>query len=321
MKSVVDIFNIKSDEEFKNVALQIYEYQRKSNPVYSEFVDLLKWPEPKGLSEIPFLPIEFFKTKKVVSTGDPVMLRFKSSGTGGDRSSHYISDPALYHQSFSISYRQFIGEPEDQIILALLPNYLEQGDSSLVYMVEQLIRQSKNEHSGFVLNEFSELFARYDKALKSGKQVVIFGVSYALLDLSESERDLNKAIIIETGGMKGRRKELTKAELHSILSEKLKPNRIFSEYGMTELLSQAYCSEDLIFKSPAWMKVLIRDVNDPFSYLENGKTGGINIIDLANMHSCSFIATQDLGKITNSGFEIVGRFDNSEIRGCNLLVQ
>lgn len=243
-----------------------------------------------------------------------------SSGTGGNRSSHYVASKNLYEHTFERIYRQQIGNPEDQVILALLPNYIEQGNSSLVYMVDHLIRMTKSEMSGFYLNNLEDLIRQYQSAQNSGKRVVIFGVSYALLDLCELKPNLANAIIIETGGMKGRRKELTKAELHAILRNGLNCENIASEYGMTELLSQGYSLKNGLFQPGLTMKVLIREVNDPYNFIPEGKTGGINIIDLANLYSCSFIETQDLGKMHPEGFEIMGRFDHSEVRGCNLMI-
>jgi hypothetical protein len=314
------IFKIKSSEEFLEHALNTYEYQIQHCKVYKEYVERLNWVYPTTLNEIPFLPISFFKTHKVISNLT-TKIRFKSSGTGGNRSSHYLGDLSLYNSSFQTCYSQQIGDVRQQIIIALLPNYLEQGDSSLVYMVDALIKKSSSEISGFILNDIEKFKIKYCEAVSTGKEIIIFGVSYALLDLADAGLNLSKATIIETGGMKGKRKELTKEQLHQTLKESLKPKKILSEYGMTELLSQAYCDSDLIFTPPNWMHFLIRDINDPFSYLPENKTGGLNIIDLANRESCSFIATQDLAKANQKGIEIMGRFDNSDIRGCNLLIQ
>lgn len=315
------IFSLKDELDFNQLALEIYAFQKSNVPVYSAYVDLLNHPEPSHFTEIPFLPIEFFKTNKILSTGNESELIFRSSGTGGERSTHIVAKANLYKDSFVKTYSDQIGNPRDQVILALLPNYIEQGESSLVFMVDHLIQLTANSLSGFFLNEYDEIIARYTEALANNKQVVIFGVSYALLDLAELKPDLSKAIIIETGGMKGRRSEMTKDELHNHLRMNLSCNKIASEYGMTELLSQAYSLENGLFQTPSWMKILIREVNDPFHYLNSGKTGGINVIDLANLYSCSFIETQDLGRITDSGFEIMGRFDHADLRGCNLLVQ
>lgn len=314
------IFEIENDQDFLDCALELFSYQKKHCSIYGEFVEYLNWPEPTKLKQIPFLPISFFKTHKVVDSSQNSQLLFKSSGTGGNRSKHFVSSPQLYQKSFNSAYRKIVGDPNNQVILALLPNYLEQGESSLVYMVDHLIKRSKNELSGFFLNNTDDLITNYKEAAKNQANIIIFGVSYALLDLAEENVDLSKATIIETGGMKGRREEMTKKDLHTKLRNGLNNPEIRSEYGMTELLSQAYSKEEW-FECPPWMKLLIRDTNDPFTYSPNGKTGGINIIDLANIHSCSFIASQDLGRILNNRFQIMGRFDNSDIRGCNLMVQ
>ena len=315
------IFNIRSEEEFTHVALEVYDYQVTHCEIYRKYVQQLHWPDPARVEEIPFLPISFFKSHVVQSDEKQTKLVFKSSGTGGSRSEHHVADPLMYETAFTHTYRNYLGPPEDQVILALLPNYIEQGDSSLIYMVDRLIQQTNNPLSGFFPDEHSKLVERYEEAIQQEKKVVIFGVSYALLDLCLLTPDLHQAIIIETGGMKGRRKELTKAELHEQLSTGLNCKNIRSEYGMTELLSQGYSNEKMLFQFAPWMQYRIREVNDPFSYITSEKTGGINLIDLANLYSCSFIATQDLGRHKPGGLEIMGRFDHSDIRGCNLLVQ
>lgn len=315
------VFEIKNDAEFNELALEIFEYQSQTIPVYAQYVKGLNKSKPKHYSEIPFLPISFFKTHCVCKQGLNPQVIFKSSGTTGQiRSQHLVEDVKIYEQSFLKAYSFLIGDPKNQVILALLPSYLEQGESSLVYMVEKLIKETNNELSGFLLNSPAEIENRYLEAIKSNKEVVLFGVSYALLDLADKKVNLSKAKIIETGGMKGKRKEMTKDELHAILKTGLNVPFISSEYGMTELLSQGYSNQNGLFESPPWMKILIREVNDPFSYVGNGKTGGINVIDLANFNSCSFIATQDLGRVEADKFRIMGRFDNADIRGCNLLI-
>ena len=316
------IFTLNSDDHFNRLALDMYAFQKTHCAVYRDFIRLLGRPEPKEYTEIPFLPISFFKEQDIITEGFLPELTFLSSGTTGmQRSRHLVARAALYERSFMETYRQQIGQPEDQVILALLPSYLEQGQSSLVYMVDQLIKESKSEHSGFLLNSIDDVAIRYEQALLQGKKTILFGVSYALLDLAEKGINLSKAVIIETGGMKGRRKEMTKEELHAALKKALKVETVLSEYGMTELLSQAYCDQQLNFRTPPWMKILVRDINDPLGWAKPGKTGGINVIDLANMYSCSFIATQDLGKSDNDSFQILGRFDQSDIRGCNMLVE
>lgn len=316
------IFLVNNEVDFSTLALKVYAFQQENCVVYREFIQQLGKKYPTTIEEIPFLPISFFKTHDVITDSKSVELTFLSSGTTGSiRSKHLVHKASLYERSFLQTYRQFFGNPEEQVILALLPNYLEQGNSSLVYMVQELIKQTNNNLSGFLLDQPQKIISAYEQALLSGKKVVIFGVSYALLDLAEQKVDLSEAVIIETGGMKGRRKEVTKEELHVILKDGLKVSHISSEYGMTELLSQAYSDKNGIFETPPWMKIFCRDTNDPFSYVETGKTGGINVIDLANIYSCSFIATQDLGKIENDHFRIMGRFDNSDLRGCNLMIE
>ena len=317
------IFSITSAADFDRIALETFQFQAENCAVYNQFCKSILKKTPIKIEEIPFLPISFFKTHDIrTNSNKEVEHTFYSSGTTGEnRSKHLILSTIIYEESFAKTYQKFIGNPEEQVILALLPNYLEQGNSSLVFMVDALIKHSKSNLSGFLLNNLDTIEEKYTQALLSGKKVVIFGVSYALLDLAEKNINLSEAFIIETGGMKGRRKELTKEELHTALIAGLKIPFISSEYGMTELLSQAYSDKDGLFNTPAWMKILIRDLNDPFCYLENGKTGGINIIDLANLYSCSFISSQDLGKIEGNSFRIMGRFDNSDIRGCNLMVE
>lgn len=317
------IFSIHSDVSFEKTALEVFRFQYEHNFIYRTFADSLGKSNPKSLTEIPFLPIGFFKTHSVISC-DPenIELTFLSSGTtDSTRSKHLIHSASIYEKSFEASYRKFIGNPEEQVILGLLPNYIEQGNSSLVYMVDKLIHLSQSNLSGFMLNELESVKSIYYEAIYSGKKVVIFGVSYALLDLAEKGTDLSQALIIETGGMKGRRAELTKEELHQELINGLNVPFVSSEYGMTELLSQAYSNKEGLFIEPKWMKILIRDTNDPLSYVSAGKSGGINVIDLANIYSCSFIATQDLGKIIDNKFQLLGRFDNADIRGCNLMVE
>ncbi len=319
-QSIDDIFSISSNDDFLRLALKVYHYQKEHCSIYGDYIRSIGKDEPKTLEEIPFLPISFFKSHVVKDDSKETQLIFRSSGTGGERSQHHIADTKLYERSFNQTYDQLIGNPADQVILALLPNYLEQGESSLIYMVDHLIKRTGNKLSGFFLNNHESLLNAYREAILEGKHVVIFGVSYALLDLTELKPDLSNATIIETGGMKGRRKELTKSELHEALRKGLNCTKIASEYGMTELLSQAYSISNEIFVPAKTMRILIREVNDPFSYVEQGKTGGINVIDLANLHSCSFIETQDLGRENSKGFEVMGRFDQSDIRGCNLMV-
>jgi hypothetical protein len=321
MRDFQSIFSISIEQEFESKALEAFEFQRENCEVYRDYLSILNSPKPTCIEEIPFLPISFFRTHRVIATGRENTKIFKSSGTtDSERSQHFIADLSLYEKSFEKSWRYFIGNPEEQVILALLPNYLEQGDSSLVYMVDWLIKKTNNSLSGFILNNTDEIHQHYQKAHQNGKKCVVIGVSYALLDLAEQNLDFSEALIIETGGMKGRRKEMIKEELHETLMQGLNVSKIASEYGMTELLSQAYSIENGIFKTPPWMKVLIRDVYDPFVYEQEGKLGAVNVIDLANFYSCSFIATDDLGRSFGDQFTISGRMDKSIQRGCNLLV-
>ncbi|MFY7667704.1 MAG: acyl transferase [Crocinitomicaceae bacterium] len=316
------IFNVKTEAEFQGLALEIFHFQKSNCSVYGEYLRLLGRENPKSISEIPFLPIQFFKSHEVLSKPKTVNeTLFLSSGTGLiGRSKHLVSDVSIYEQSFRKAYELQFGDPKKQVILALLPNYIEQGNSSLVFMVNDLINRSENELSGFLLNDFDELRERYNSALSSGKKVVIFGVSYALLDLAEQGFDLSKALIIETGGMKGRREELSKAELHNRIKNGLGVEYVSSEYGMTELLSQAYSEKNGVFQTPPWMKVIFSDVYDPLTVVDGSSKSLINVIDLANINSCSFIQTQDLGRKVENGFVLEGRLDLSDIRGCNLMV-
>ena len=321
----INLFNSHSSEEFKTLSLQIFQKQYQKIPVYRSFVDALniKPHQVMKIEDIPFMPIEFFKDYKVLAEEEKAELIFKSSGTTGmQRSQHFVKSAKVYKESFVKGFEYFYGPISDYIFLALLPSYLENGDSSLVYMADHLIKLSKNKDSGFYLNDYSKIIEKLHQLKSSPKKVMLLGVSYALLDLVEMQDfDFPNLTIMETGGMKGRRKEVVREELHELISKGFGVEKIHSEYGMTELLSQAYSKGDGVFNCPPWMKIMIRDVNDPLSLLEEGKSGAINIIDLANIHSVSFLATQDLGKITAPNeFQILGRFDNSDIRGCNLLI-
>lgn len=320
-----DIFSIASEESFTEVALNVFKFQFENNPVYRSFCDLL-YKHPSDITcveDIPFLPIQFFKSHQVLSSTSNIQTTFTSSGTTGSTTSkHHITNLDLYKESFRKGFQQFYGNIEDYVILALLPSYLERQGSSLVYMVNDMITQSKHPESGFYLDNISELKEQLISLDSNGQKVLIIGVSFALLDLVEAYKfQLKHTIVMETGGMKGRRKEIIRDELHSILKKGFGVDSIHSEYGMTELLSQAYSKGNGIFKCPNWMKVLTRDPEDALTLQQPQKTGGINIIDLANLNSCSFIATQDLGRVaTNNSFEIIGRFDASDVRGCNLMV-
>ena len=320
-----NIFKIKNDVDFEKIALDIFQFQVKNCTVYADFIKFLNVDvnTVKSITDIPFLPIQFFKSHKIVSNKNKVEKIFLSSGTGGTQSQHFVTNVLLYEESYRNGFEHFYGNIEDYTVLALLPSYLERNGSSLIYMVVDLIKKSKNEESGFFLKNTQKMTKIIEKSSKNDKKLLILGVSYALLDLVESQQfDLKDAIIMETGGMKGRRKEMIREELHAILCKGFGVEKIHSEYGMTELLSQAYSKGNGVFETPNWMKILVRDTEDALTLLPNGKTGGINVIDLANINSCSFIATQDLGKKRSKNtFEILGRFDNSDIRGCNLLIQ
>ena len=319
------IFNIQNKQEFKALSLAVFKHQFKNNKVYRSFCDLL-FVHPSSIStieEIPFLPIQFFKSRKVLSSLDEIQETFTSSGTtGSSTSKHLVTDINLYKESYLKGFAHFYGNIEEYTVLALLPNYLEREGSSLVFMVADLIQKSKKPESGFYLDNVQELAEKLTELDKTGQKTLLIGVSFALLDLIEMQQfNLKNTIIMETGGMKGRRKELVREELHTILQNGFGVTEIHSEYGMTELLSQGYSKGNGVFETPPWMKILTRDTEDALSINASGKNGGINVIDLANYNSCSFIATQDLGKVHENGtVEIIGRFDNSDIRGCNLMV-
>lgn len=320
-----DIFTISSAKQFEKIALKVFRFQYDNNVVYRQFCDLVKKDKHtvKSFKAIPFLPIQFFKSHDVVSNSDLPQTIFTSSGTTGSVTSrHIITDVSWYEQSYRQAFAQFYGDIEDYTVLALLPSYLERQGSSLIHMVEDLIQLSNNPDSGFYLNNYKALVEKLMQQESENKNVLLIGVTFALLDLIDKQNfQLENTIIMETGGMKGRRKEMIREELHEILTKGFGVKAIHSEYGMTELLSQAYSLGNGIFECPSWMQIHIRDTEDALNYISNGKTGGINVIDLANINSCSFIATQDLGKkYDNGSFEVLGRFDNSDIRGCNLMV-
>ena len=320
-----DIFTISSQKQFEKIALKTFRFQYENNLVYREFCDFLKTDvqKVKSLEQIPFLPIQFFKSHAVVSSTNAAEETFTSSGTTGMATSkHFVTDISLYEESYRKGFSQFYGNIEDYVVLALLPSYLEREGSSLIYMVEDLIQMTNNPESGFYLHNHEELIEKLTRLDNSGQNVILIGVTYALLDLIEKHPfQLQNTIIMETGGMKGQRKEMIREELHEQLCQGFGVTAIHSEYGMTELLSQAYSLGNGVFECPSWMQILVRDTEDALTYVSSGKTGGINVIDLANINSCSFIATQDLGKKNpNNSFEVLGRFDNSDIRGCNLMV-
>jgi phenylacetate-coenzyme A ligase PaaK-like adenylate-forming protein len=315
------VFTVISDKELNDLSLEIFRFQASSNPVYKEYIGSLTI-DPGTIdhySKIPFMPIGFFKNHCIYCADHEPEMVFRSSGTTGSLTSrHCVADLGIYEKSFSVAFRRFYGDPEQLRIFALLPSYRETGGSSLIYMAERLINKSSFSESGFYNTDSKTLAGMLNE---KEKKTLVLGVSYALLDLVEVCEIRNPGLIVmETGGMKGRRKEMVREELHKILKQGFGVTSIHSEYGMTELLSQAYSKGEGRFRTPPWMKVLIRDANDPLSLIGDNQTGGINVIDLANLYSCSFIATEDLGKsYPNGEFEVLGRFDASDIRGCNLL--
>lgn len=325
-KSFEDVLYKVNDKNFEDIALQLFRFQAKENPIYKQFLTLLGCDPMKiiRLAEIPCLPISFFKTHTVKAGNWRAEITFTSSGTTGiATSNHEVPQLSFYLSNAEKAFTYFFGPIRDYHILALLPSYLERRGSSLVAMAEHFISRSQSSHSGFYLNNQLELVDQLLKLRKEGsKKILLLGVSFALLELAENNSvDLSGCIVMETGGMKGRRKELVREELHQILCERLKVKAIFSEYGMTEMMSQAYSSGGGYYNCPPWLKIILRDINDPFAWESPGKAGGINIIDLANFHSCSFIETHDLGrKHQNGSFEVLGRMDNSDVRGCNLLI-
>ncbi len=325
MHNFEKIFNIQNHSDFKNQCLDIYHFQYQNNHVYQNYCNMI-CENPINLDEInkiPFLPISFFKTKKILSVDKFEKVFYSSGTTTSSRSKHFISNLKLYQESFINNFTLNYGDINKYTIIALLPNYYENKDSSLIYMVEKLIKLTKSNKSGFYLDDYSKLSKKLiELDIKNERKTILIGVPYALLDLVNfNQFKLNNTIIMETGGMKGQRKEMVKSELHEKLKIGFGVSKIHSEYGMTELLSQAYSKGEGIFESPPWMKVLIRDINDAQNLNFNKTSGAINIIDLANINSCSFIATDDMGRyINNSKFEVVGRIDNSDIRGCNLLI-
>ena len=326
MRSSLLAFNrITNDSEFNEHALALFQYQFEYNAVYRSYCDLINInpSDVKEIKDIPFLPIQFFKSHTVCSSPITPTNYFESSGTSGQiRSKHYVVDYSIYHKSFEKGFELFYGSIEDYTLIALLPSYLERDHASLVYMANELIQQTKQPLSGFYLDEWDKLKATLDRLEEKGQKTILLGVTFALLEAAEKFNwNLNHTLIMETGGMKGMRKEWVRAALHEHLKDRFGVRHIHAEYGMTELFSQAYSDGDGIFYSPPWMKVLTRAPEDPFEIQPIGKTGGLNIIDLANIDSCAFIATQDLGKLYDNGsFEVLGRFDQAEVRGCNLMV-
>lgn len=312
--------------EVDQFTLDLFRWQAESLAVYKEYLEALR-VEPSSINHInsiPFMPLSFFKSHTIKSWHFETAVEFSSSTTTGQIPAiHHLADPAFYQQHSEFLFERTYGKLKDWVILALLPSYLERGGSSLVYMIDHFIKRGKHAESGFFLHDYQALQAAYHEAKKNGKKVILWGVSYALLDLAASEYRLalqSEDVLMETGGMKGRRRELIREELHAILKAAFGVQAIHSEYGMTELLSQSYSTGEGIYHAPPSLRVMIRDAHDPFSMLSDGKTGGVNLIDLANIDSCAFLQTQDLGRRLNDGsFEILGRFDHSELRGCNLM--
>ncbi|MCL2027233.1 MAG: acyltransferase [Bacteroidales bacterium] len=331
------IFSISSEQEFNNIALEMFDFQMQKNSLYADFVNKLRsfrgsqQPmaetfdatfRPEHFTEIPCLPVEFFKNHNILIDGENTDQYFASSGTTGiNTSKHFIADFNLYEKSFTKGFTYFWDSPENYVILALLPNYSEQQNSSLIYMMDSLIKQTQSPESGFFLDDLDELNSRIQQ-LKH-KKIILFGVSYALLDFAEQyPQTLENTMVFETGGMKGRREELSKTELHKRLCEGFGVEKIYSEYGMTELLSQAYSKGENLFSCPPWMRVFTRPLTNPSGVEKHHVAGGINVIDLANYKSCPFIATQDLGKtFPDSTFEVLGRIEGSDVRGCSLLTE
>ncbi|HCX98977.1 MAG TPA: acyl transferase [Bacteroidales bacterium] len=318
------IFSV-TPAEFETLALDVFRFQVKHNGVYAQYVSYLNVDinSIKCIKQIPFLPISFFRSHRILVDDDKHEVIFSSSGTSGAESSkHYVKSLAVYEQSFLEGFRLFYGDVSNYCILALLPSYLEREGSSLVYMANRLIADSQNPHSGFFLHNPNELIERLKHLEEIHQPTILLGVTFALLELaSKYKLNLKSTIVMETGGMKGRGKELVRSEVHAILKQSFGLSSVHSEYGMTELLSQAYSKGEGIFSTPPWMRVKVRDPYDPFSYLPNSRSGALNIIDLANINSCSFIQTDDLGVLYSNGtFEVSGRMDGSQIRGCNLLV-
>lgn len=319
------IFSISNEADFETATLQVFRYQAENNPIYKKFITGLgiNADDITSIAQIPFLPVELFKSHKIITGTDADNVVFTSSGTTGMvTSSHHVSDISWYEQSFRKAFELFYGDIKEYTILALLPSYLEREGSSLIYMAQDLITLSANPASGFFLYDHEQLNEVLLQQKEANKPTLLIGVTFALLDFVDMYRiNFPDLIVMETGGMKGRRKEMIREELHATLCEGFGVDATHSEYGMTELLSQAYSKGNGVFNCPPWMKIIVRDTNDPFTLLGTHKTGGVNIIDLANINSCAFIATQDLGKVyADDSFEVIGRFDNSDIRGCNLLI-
>ncbi len=323
-KSFADSLYSVNEDNFEDIALNLFRFQAKNNPVYRQYLQHLKCNPNTvtGLDKVPFLPISLFKSQPIKTGTWKPRAEFTSSGTTGlTTSRHQVYDLTFYLGLSENIFRSFYDSTKQYHILALLPSYLERSGSSLIAMMDHLIKQSKSAHSGFYLHNHGDLINKIESLKGTDRQIIVWGVSFALLDLAEAyELDLSDCIVIETGGMKGRRKEWVREELHQFLKSRFNIQAVHSEYGMTELMSQAYSNGEGYYQCPAWMKMLVRDINDPFLIVK-GKAGVINVVDLANFHSCAFIETQDLGRVDQDGsFEVLGRIDNSDLRGCNLLV-
>jgi Acyl-protein synthetase, LuxE len=317
------IFSLQN-QNFDMLALELYKFQTIENPIYQQYQKLMgiDYTKVTDIVHIPYLPIEFFKTHPVLCKNCTVDLAFESSGTTGmQRSKHYIHDQELYKHSLFKGFEYFFGKPEKYVFVFLLPVYLENKSSSLLYMAKELAASSKYQEASFYLNNFGKLFNDLQLLMQKGEKIFLWGLTSALTDFfTDYKIDLKDSIILETGGMKGRQTEFTRKEVHKIISDRSGVVNVYSEYGMTELLSQAYSLGDGLFKTVPWMKILIRDMNDPLNLLDQNETGCINIIDLANIYSCAFIATDDIGKTyPDQSFEVIGRMDNSVLRGCNLM--
>jgi hypothetical protein len=320
------ILTVYNTTGFNELALEVFRFQYENCVVYREFADALSRNpgNVNRVADIPFIPVEFYQTREVICSGMEPVIEFQSSGTTGSmHGRHLLADPDLYDLSLIKGFSQVYGNPAAFTFAALTPGPEEKPHSSLIYMIAKLMHQNRKHRHGFFLNDTESLKSRLSGYEPAPGKTMLIGLTYALLDFAEMyPGDYPGLIIVETGGMKGRRKEITRTELHCRLKEAFSSAVIHSEYGMTELLSQAWSKQDGIFSTPPWMKVMIREVNDPFCCSQPGRTGGISIIDLANLYSCSFIATQDLGRVKEDGrFEVLGRFDSSDLRGCSLMIQ
>lgn len=324
-ESLPDLSAIVTPEDFESASLATFRFQVENCTTYKEFVNYLhiRPQAVKTIRQIPFLPVSLFKNHRIYcGTGEPE-IKFTSSGTTGEQTSvHEVASRGMYETSFKRGFGIFYGSADQYILLALLPGYIERKGSSLVYMTEHLIRSTNHPLSGFYLHDTGKLLMTIEKARNTNRKILLLSVTHALVKLAmQHQPDLSGSIVMETGGMKGHGREMVRSELHQLLCEHFRVPNIHSEYGMTELLSQAYSKGQGMFCCPPWMKVLTRDTDDPLTLRADNRTGGINIIDLANRWSCSFLATQDLGRVYENGdFEIMGRFDNSDVRGCNLLI-